>query len=442
LSEPMAFGEMIVKKALEAGFDECAVLLNNVERSMVRIANNQVVVTQNWVSGRASLYLSAKERVFQLSFDTINIDHIERSIKELALGVDRAERSFLYAPLPDPDPNARPLEGGFDQKVYDMLEKPSEVSEILINTALSEGAERVAGVIDLGVEERCLITSKGFSRCERKTFFTSHLRSFVGEGSGHWGYGSRFYDAREVENVARRSAEYAKLSRTQRSVEPGLYDMVLSPMVLGELLGSVARGFSAFSYILGLSFLRGKKPGDKVASDALTLKDDPLKNDLLGSSGFDDEGIATRVNTLIEHGVFKTLLHNTKTASYMGVGSTGNAGWIYPRPWSLTIEPGDMGDDELVKELKRGLIITNNWYTRFHNYVEGIFSTVSRDALLIVENGDIVGAAKKVRITDTLPNLLSRINAVGRTLYKVKWWEIGVPVEIPFVLVRGLRISS
>jgi len=438
----MAFGEMIVKKALEAGFDECAVLLNNVERSMVRIANNQVVVTQNWVSGRASLYLSAKERVFQLSFDTINIDHIERSIKELALGVDRAERSFLYAPLPDPDPNARPLEGGFDQKVYDMLEKPSEVSEILINTALSEGAERVAGVIDLGVEERCLITSKGFSRCERKTFFTSHLRSFVGEGSGHWGYGSRFYDAREVENVARRSAEYAKLSRTQRSVEPGLYDMVLSPMVLGELLGSVARGFSAFSYILGLSFLRGKKPGDKVASDALTLKDDPLKNDLLGSSGFDDEGIATRVNTLIEHGVFKTLLHNTKTASYMGVGSTGNAGWIYPRPWSLTIEPGDMGDDELVKELKRGLIITNNWYTRFHNYVEGIFSTVSRDALLIVENGDIVGAAKKVRITDTLPNLLSRINAVGRTLYKVKWWEIGVPVEIPFVLVRGLRISS
>jgi PmbA protein len=442
LSEPMAFGDRIVKKALEAGFNECAVLLNNIERTMVRIANNQVVVTQNWVSGKASLYLSAKERVFQLSFDTINIDHIERTIKELALGIDRTERSFLYAPLPDPDPSARPLEGGFDQKVYDMLENPSEVSEILINTALGEGAERVAGVIDLGVEERCLITSKGFSRCERKTFFISHLRSFVSEGSGHWGYGSRFYDAREVEDVARRSAEYARLSRTQRSVEPGLYDMVLSPMVLGELLESVARGFSALSYILGLSFLRGKKPGDKVASDVLTLKDNPLKHDLLGSSGFDDEGIATRVNTLIERGVFKTLLHNTKTASHMGVGSTGNAGWIYPRPWSLTIEPGDMGDDELVRELKRGLIITNNWYTRFHNYVEGVFSTVSRDALLIVENGDIVGAAKKVRITDTLPNLLSRISAVGRTLYKVKWWEIGVPVEIPFVLVRGLRISS
>ncbi len=441
MSEATALGERIVKKAIEAGFSDCAVLINNTERTMVRIANNQVAVSQSWVSERASLYLSVRERIFQVSFDTLSMDYIERAIRDLASRSDQVERSFLYAPLPDPDPRAKPLEGGFDHRVASMLEDPREASEILINTALEEGAERVAGVIDLGIEERCLVTSKGFSRCEKKTFFVSHLRSFSGEGSGHWGYGSRLYDAGRVEEVARSSAWYARSSRSQRSIEPGVYDVILSPMVFGELLGSISRGFNALSYILGVSFLRGKKPGDKIASGVLTLKDVPSKQDLLGSSGFDDEGIATRINTLIDRGIFKTLLHNTKTASSMGVLSTGNAGWIYPRAWSLTVEPGSVSEDDLVKDLKRGLIITNNWYTRFHNYVEGIFSTVSRDALLIVEGGEVVGAARRMRIADSIPNLLQRIEAVGKTLYRVKWWEIGTPVEIPFILVRGLRIA-
>lgn len=441
MSESLSVGDRIVRRAIKAGFSECAVVLSNIERTMVRIANNQVAVSQSWVAGKAALYLSVKERIFQLSFDTINMDYIEKAINDLALGADQVERSFLYAPLPDPDPDARPLEGGFDHRILKILEEPSEVTEILINTALDEGAERVAGAIDLGVEERCLTTSRGINNCEKKTFFITHLRAFNDEGSGHWGYGSRFYDVKSIEDVAKRSVEYARLSRTKRSIEPGVYDTILSPMVFGELLGSVSRGFNALLYILGVSFLRDKKPGDNIASSALTLKDDPLKRDLLGSSGFDDEGIATRTNTLVEHGVFKTLLHNTKTASYMGVRSTGNAGWIYPRPWSLTVEPGDMSEEELIRDLRRGLIITNNWYTRFHNYVEGIFSTVSRDALLIVEDGDIVGAARKMRIADTLPNLLKRIDAIGNKLYRVKWWEIDIPVEVPFILVRGLRIS-
>lgn len=377
-----------------------------------------------------------------MSFDTMDTNYIERSIEELAASADHIERSFLYAPLPDPDPSARPLEGGFDRRIVDMIENPEDVSEALINTALGEGAEKVAGVIDLGAEERCLVTSKGFSNCERKTFFTTHLRSFNGEGSGHWGYGSRLYSSKGVEEVARRSAEYARLSKSQRSLEPSVYDVILSPMVFGELLGSISMGFNAFLYILGLSFLRDKKPGDVIASSAFTLRDNPVKHDLLGSSGFDDEGVATKVNTLIDRGAVGTLLHNTKTASSMGVRSTGNAGWIYPRPWSLTVEPGDFDEEELVRDLRRGLIITNNWYTRFHNYVEGVFSTVSRDALLIVEGGDIVGAAKRVRIADTIPNLLRRIDAVGDTPYKVKWWEIEIPVEVPFILVRGLRISG
>ena len=37
---------------------------------------------------------------------------------------------------------------------------------------------------------------------------------------------------------------------------------------------------------------------------------------------------------------------------------------------------GDSGYDEMVKEMKLGIILTSNWYTRFTNYRTGEFSTV------------------------------------------------------------------
>jgi len=70
-----------------------------------------------------------------------------------------------------------------------------------------------------------------------------------------------------------------------------------------------------------------------------------------------------------------------------------------------------------------------------------VFSTVLRDALLIVENGEVVGAARKMRIADTIPNLLSNIEALSRRAYKVKWWEIDTPVEVPYILVRSIRMA-
>lgn len=439
--DPLYVGEKISQSASRAGFIEHAALLNSVERTMVKISNSQPSVIQSWSSYNASIYLSRDEKILQLSFDTWNTDLIAKKFGEISQSIGDVEKSFLYAPLPDPDPSARPLEGGYDHTILKIMEDPSDIAESLINRALDEGVERVAGVIDLGVGERCLLTSKGFRGCERKTFVAIHLRSFKGEGSGHWGYGSRIYSVKDAKEVAIRSAEYARLSTSRRDIEPGKVDAILSPMVFGELWGSFVMGFTGFAYIVGNTFLKDRKPGDRIASEKLSVADKPLKQDLMGSSGFDDEGIATRNTYLIEKGVLRSLLHNTKTARYLGTSSTGNAGWVVPRPWSLSIEPGDMDEEELLRELRRGILVNNNWYTRYHNFVEGVFSTVLRDAILVVENGEIKGAVRRMRIADTVANLINNIEALGRRVYKVKWWEISVPIEAPFILVRGIRTS-
>jgi PmbA protein len=145
---------------------------------------------------------------------------------------------------------------------------------------------------------------------------------------------------------------------------------------------------------------------------------------------------------VIEGGVLRTLLHNTKTAKYMNTTTTANAGWINPVPWNIVVRPGSATLDEMVSEVRRGLFITNNWYTRLQNYVEGMFSTVARDAIFYIENGKIVKPVTKIRIADKLGNILKNVAIVGRELYNIQWWEVGIPMKTPYILVKSINISK
>ena len=96
----------------------------------------------------------------------------------------------------------------------------------------------------------------------------------------------------------------------------------------------------------------------------------------------------------------------------------------------------------MVAEARRGLLITNNWYTRLQNYVEGDFSTIARDAVFLIENGRIAKAVGRIRIADRLTNLLNSVDIVGRELYKIQWWEVEIPCKVPYVLARNIRTSK
>jgi PmbA protein len=152
--------------------------------------------------------------------------------------------------------------------------------------------------------------------------------------------------------------------------------------------------------------------------------------------------VKTYNKPIIENGLLKTLLHNTKTAFIMKTSTTGNAGWIMPHPWNIRISPGDSTFEEMVSEIKRGLIITNNWYTRLQNYVEGEFSTIARDAIFLVENGRIIKPVNRVRIADKFPVLLKNIDLLSKDLFDIHWWEVGIPTKSPYVLVRNVRITK
>ncbi|MEM0335131.1 MAG: TldD/PmbA family protein [Thermofilum sp.] len=427
--------------ALRAGFEEAAVLAESVESIMVKFANSEPSVIQRWSTRTAHVYLAKQQRILGTSVPLSSPDEAARIIAELHALQTKVPPSMLYAPLPEP-PKPQPLEGLVDKKLLEVLHDPSGVSEAIVETARRHPIDHFAGMFQVALERKALATSKGVELEEEGTSLKMYIRAFAGEGSGQWALGSRRYDIKRIEEVAATAADLAVKSRSQEEVPPGKYDIILSPMVVGNLFNIVAEMASASSILMGASMFINKDVGDKVASDALTIIDAPRNAELPGSTAFDDEGVPTYTKPIIEKGVLRNILHNSKTASKFGASSTGNAGLILPRVWTIEVAPGEHSLEEMLREVKNGLIVTNNWYTRLQNYVEGIFSTITRDATLIVRNGEVVGAARKMRIADALPRMITNIAAIGKEVYDIHWWEVDIPTRTPYILFREVNTSK
>jgi PmbA protein len=285
------------------------------------------------------------------------------------------------------------------------------------------------------------VTSKGYECSEAKTTFEVYARAFKGELTGHWAHGSTRVSLDAVRDVGRRAGYYATITKNRVDFTPGEYDVVLSPLVMGNLLEYVAWMSSALMVLMGFSIFAKYKPGDKVAVESFSVYDAPRDTSLPGVVGFDAEGVETHNKPIIEKGVLVTLLHNNATASKMNTKSTGNAGWVNPQPWNLDVPGGLIREEELVRELRDGVFITNNWYTRLQNYYEGLFSTVSRDAALLVKNGEIVGHVGRIRVTSTFSKLLSGIKGISKERFDVQWWEVRIPTRAPYIVVSKLQLT-
>ncbi|WP_440059047.1 TldD/PmbA family protein [Thermogladius sp. 4427co] len=433
----------LVNQALSTGLDEAAVLINDVRRVMVKFANSQPSVLQDWKIVESSFYLSKDRRIIVGSLSTENPEQLKKVFEESYKSAAKILESELYAPLPEPTAGAETISLS-DPRILESMDNPSQLVETLLEASKREyNIDFIAGKIDLWHRKKILATSKSPQPLEEEsTGIEVYVRAFKEDGSGQWGYASRQLDLKKVEETAIRASQLAFESRGRSSVEPGVYDVILSPLVFSQLMNLAGYMSTGMAILTGMSIFADKKVGDKVASPLLSIYDTPRDSKLPFSTSFDDEGLKTYDKPIIENGVLKNIIHNSKTARKFNTVSTGNAGWIYPRLWNLSIAGGDMSLEEMVSEVKRGLLITNNWYTRLQNYVEGIFSTIGRDAIFLIESGRIVKPVEKIRIADKLPKLLNNIEGLSKETFDIMWWEVRIPTRAPYALVRNINISK
>ncbi|MEM3654018.1 MAG: metallopeptidase TldD-related protein, partial [Candidatus Bathyarchaeia archaeon] len=302
--------------------------------------------------------------------------------------------------------------------------------------------KRVAGTLTAKSIDIFLETSGGASGKDRIKSIEIVVRAFMNDDASGQGIScSKDKKGFDPVKASLEATEIAKLALNPVNVKPNKYDVILGPCVFANLMNEVMASASAFNVDAGLSFF-SEKLGSKVANEKFNLIDDPTLPDGLNSRIFDDEGIPTKRTIVIENGILKTYLHNSMSAKKFKTSTTGNAGWIVPTPWNIVVEKGEFSKEELFKTLKNGLYLTNNWYTRFHNYMNGDFSTICRDGAFEVVDGEITQSLKGVRISDNMLRLLKNIYAISKEKYWIKWWEVPIPVLAPFVLIKNVNITT
>ena len=431
--------EEIVKKAKKLGADEVVARTTFGKYRQVRFSNNQVDITVAWDDYVTDVALAWKKRVVATQIH--DFKDVDANIKQL-LGLAKVSAE-------------NPMFGGFakgkfrypkskaDKKLKD-LDSPTE----LVSEAIAAAKKEVGSKIDSGgimftkFEDVYLVSSEGPVGVDSRSAIELSIRAFAEqEASGHGVECSSTLKGFEPARAGKKAGEIAKLAKNPKTGDEGVYDVIFDPLILGSSLGVWSGMVSAFNVMIQMSVFVDKI-GKKVAPEIVTLKDNPAAYSM-SNRVFDDEGAPTQENVFINKGVLKTYLHNTSTAKIFKTKTTGNAGLVAPNPWNVEMEPGDMSKDELFDEVKKGLYLTNTWYTRFQNYAKGDFSTIPRDGIFLVEKGEITKSWKDLRVSDNALAMLGNIAAISRERQHVHWWgEADPPSLSPYVLIKNVHVTK
>ncbi|MEM0139096.1 MAG: TldD/PmbA family protein [Ferroplasma sp.] len=423
----------LVKEKLERkGFTEYALTLieNNIEQ--IRFSQNLIDLSNIWNEQRINVFAANGNKVATTIMRDMNDDNIDKLWK----AVNASPGDKLFSGLNTERQNYHGNNSKFFE--YDL----QDFSKSAIQSALDSGAERVAGTAyNISTNVKSMTR---YNECEYKTGgIELNIRSFKGEFSGqegiHWGLSSGVNKS-SFERAGSESAGTAIATGKKENINPGKYTVIMSPYVIGNIVSSSIGSLSYYAIEAGMSNFKDEM-GNRVAGDQVSLIDDPLDSSGVGYRLADDECTGTRKNEIIKNGILKTYLHSYSTATRSGTKTTGNAGIIKPTAWQPKLLPGIDKLSDMIAGLKDGLLIENCWYTRFQDYKNGIFSTVPRDGVFLIHNGEINGNVAGIRISDSFRNILSNIEEVSSESKNAKWWQEVAATNMPYVKAKGVNIS-
>ncbi|MCG3227260.1 MAG: TldD/PmbA family protein [Candidatus Heimdallarchaeota archaeon] len=436
--------ELSNNKLNELDFADYVIETERSNRSQLRFADNQFTIAKNWASTILSIFAVKESRTVATQIEDLSAETINSSIESLAKLAGSLPKNENYMGISDGPFSYPNIEHLADPEFLDFHDKSIDMVESAIRTAEEEGAKRSAGVLLWDVTERNLRSSQGASVKSNTTRYEFSIRSFVDEKSSGSGVAvGRLSSKLDFEKAGKDAGKIAKMSVGGINGEPGKYNIILSPKVAGDIIAATPAAANPFSVEVGFSWLKDKI-GENIGPDLVTVYDDSLLPNGLGSRVCDDEGHPTGRNIIVENGVLKGFIHNTSTAKKAGTTSTGNAGIVFPVNSNIFFEPGEQSFEELleISKDKPTLYITNNWYTRFTSYVDGVFSSIPRDGMFLVENGEIKQPVRELRITDTMLNIFKNIRAMSKESIQIKTWEVPQPVFIPYVLVEDVNLTA
>jgi len=286
-----------------------------------------------------------------------------------------------------------------------------------------------------------LVTSGGFSGLHQASTFSLSAQAIAGEGAqmerGAEGRATRWNeDLPSPEAIGAEAGRRAVASLNPRKIAsttaPVIFENRLAMSLIGPMIGAIAGP----SVARGVSFLKDRL-GQPLFARGVVISDDPHRARGLGSSPFDDEGVANALMNIIDDGVLTTWLLNTGSAKQLGLETTGHAsrGLAGPPgvgPSNLTLQPGEKDRGALMREAGAGLLVTSMFGPSLNSNT-GDWSVGCQGFWF--EGGEIAYPVTEITVAGNLIDIYGRL-IPGSDL------EIRGSANAPSLLVDALAIAG
>jgi PmbA protein len=220
----------------------------------------------------------------------------------------------------------------------------------------------------------------------------------------------RHEDLDNIKIIGEKAAARTVARLNPRKVKTQKAPVLFAPEMARGILSSFVSAISGGNLYRESSFLLNKL-GEKVFSDLITITENPFLENGLGSAAFDSEGVRTKQRTLVENGILNGYVLGSYSARRLGMTTTGNAGGVH----NLLITPGDNTQEQLIKNIDKGLLVTELMGQGI-NIVTGDYSRGASGYW--IENGEIKYPVEGATIAGNLKDIFNNITAVGNDIDK------------------------
>ena len=205
---------------------------------------------------------------------------------------------------------------------------------------------------------------------------------------------------------------------------PVLFSAELAGGLFGSFLGAISGGnlYRKSSFLLDAM-------GQQIFPEWLTLDERPHLMRAMGSSSFDNDGLATYAKPFIKDGELVSYILSTYSGRKLGMPSTANAGGVH----NLFVTHGDEDQAALIRRMGRGLFVTELMGSGL-NMVTGDYSRGA--AGFWVENGEIQFPVQEVTIAGNMRDMFKQIVAVGNDL------ELRSNIRTGSVLIERMMVAG
>ena len=430
--------EQILKKVI--GFskaDGIQASLNGNDGGNIRYARNSVSTSgeDSNVSLAVQSYYGKKSGTATINeFDDASLEKVVRRAEELAqLAPENPE---FMEPIP------QPTYGGESKTWAEATAKISpefraKVAADSINPAAAKNIT-AAGFLDDNRGFNALMNSKGLYAYNKATSanFTVTMRTNDGTGSGWAGSTAADVSKMNPSLASKTAIDKALMSRNAKALEPGKYTVVLESSAAADLV-RLMLNMNARQADEGRSFYAkkggGTKLGEKIVDERVNIYTDPWHDEVPASPWANDGQARTRMD-LIKNGTVANLFYDRYWASHKNVAPVPFGG-------NTIMEGGTASIEDMIKDTKRGVLVTRFWYIRPVDPQTLLYTGLTRDGTFFIENGKIKHPIKNFRFNESPIIMLNNLETLGKQ-ERVVTSEGNPNGFIPSMKIRDFTFSS